>query len=98
MLAWKLFYSNGSQKKGLSSISISLVKGKPFTTANTVRVIPGKQFCTLCDGTKPGKIKELYIHTGLYKYALIQISVGKVKYNRLVLAVSFKSRGSETWQ
>ena len=64
----------------------------------TVRVIPGKQFCTLCEGAKPGKIKELYIHTGLYKYALIQISVGKVKYSRLVLAVSFKSRCNETWQ
>ena len=98
MLAWKLFYSNGSPKKGLSSISISLVKGKPFTNANTVRVIPGKQFCTLCKGTKLGKIKELYIHTGLYYYALIQISVGKVKYSRLVLAVSFKSRCNETWQ
>ena len=34
MLVWKLFYSNGSQKKGLSSISISLEKEKPSTTAN----------------------------------------------------------------
>ena len=98
MLAWKLFYSNGSQKKSLSSISISLVKGKPFTNANTVRVIPGKQFCTLCEGTKPGKIKELYIHTGLYKYALIQIRVGKVKYSSLVLAVSFNCGRNDTWQ
>ena len=73
MLAWKLFYSNGSQKKGLPSISISLV-------------------------TKPGKIKELYIHTGLYKYALIQISVGKVKYSSLVLAVSFNCGRNETWR
>ena len=94
----ELFYGNGSQKKGVSSISISLEKGKPSTTANTVRVIPGKQFCTLCEGAKPGKIKELYIHTGLYKYALIQISVGKVKYSSLVLAVSFNCGRNETWQ
>lgn len=64
----------------------------------TVRVIPGKQFCTLCEGAKPGKIKELCIHTGLYKYALIQISVGKVKYSSLVLAVSFNCGRNEAWQ
>ena len=43
----------------------------------TVRVIPGKQFCTLCEGAKPGKIKELYIHTGLINTPLFKLVLAK---------------------
>ena len=55
----------------------------------TAREIPGKEFCSLCEGKKPGKIKELCVSTSILVFTNTPLF-------RLVLAVSYLRAGITT--
>lgn len=62
----------------------------------TAREIPGKEFCSLCEGKKPGKIKELSVSTSILVFI-------NTPFFRLVFAMSYlragvTKHGKEKWK